>query len=92
MSKIFTVVTVVYNGEAGIEKTLSSVIDQDKSLYQYIIIDGKSVDDTMCIIEKYRSSIDLIISEKDKGVYDAMNKGIGLATGEFVYHEFRRYF
>ncbi len=83
MRKIFTIITVVYNGEKSIEKTLKSVLDQDNSLFQYIVIDGKSKDKTMYIVSRYKS-IDIVISDKDKGVYDAMNKGIELATGEWI--------
>lgn len=83
MRKIFSIITVVFNGENNIEKTLKSVLDQDNSLFQYIVIDGKSEDKTMEIVRKYKS-IDIVISDKDNGVYDAMNKGIELASGEWI--------
>ncbi len=79
-----SVITVVYNGENVIEKTLKSVISQKQELVEYIIIDGKSNDKTLEIIQKYKENINQIISEKDKGLYDAMNKGINISTGKYL--------
>jgi len=79
-----TIVTVVYNDAENIEKTLQSVISQDYPKLEYIVIDGGSTDGTVDIIKKYENHIDCWLSEKDNGIYDAMNKGIGLASGEWI--------
>ena len=76
-----SIVTPVYNAE----KTILSVINQQRnSLVEYIVIDGGSKDKTLEIINLYAGKIDILISEKDQGVYDAMNKGISLATGDII--------
>jgi len=85
MSPKITVITVVYNNETKIEKSLLSVISQKYSNFEYIVIDGASTDQTLNIINKYRSKITNIISEPDKNLYDAINKGIKLAKGEYIY-------
>lgn len=77
-----SIVTVVLNDADNIEKTLISVVGQDVENLEYIVIDGGSADGTLDIIEKYRDRIDLLVSEKDDGIYDAMNKAIALASGE----------
>lgn len=79
-----SIITVVYNGAKTIERTIQSVISQTYKNIEYIIIDGKSTDNTLEIIEKYRKYIACVVSESDKGIYDAMNKGILKATGEIV--------
>ncbi len=81
---LVSIVTVVFNGEQYLEETLLSVIDQDYDNIEYIIIDGGSTDGTLEIISKYEDCIDLWISAKDNGVYDAMNKGIKFATGKYI--------
>jgi len=79
-----SVITVVYNNAADIERTLLSVISQTYPNIEYIVIDGASTDGTLQIIEKYTNKIAKLISEPDKGIYDAMNKGLALATGDYV--------
>jgi hypothetical protein len=81
---LITVVTVVFNGEEFLEETIQSIINQTYDNVEYIIIDGGSTDGTLDIIRKYEHAIDYWVSEKDKGIYDAMNKGIKLATGDWV--------
>ncbi|EEC1313099.1 glycosyltransferase, partial [Salmonella enterica] len=77
--------TVVYNGEKYIEDTIKSVLSQPCiNDIEYIIIDGASTDNTLNIINKYKQHLALVISEKDNGIYDAMNKGIEKATGKYI--------
>lgn len=83
MPKI-SVITVVYNGADLIEKTIESVVHQSYSNIEYLIIDGKSKDNTIEIVKQYETKITKWISEPDRGLYDAMNKGLELATGDFV--------
>lgn len=79
-----SLITVAFNAGATIEKCINSVIAQQYPDLEYIIIDGSSADDTLSIINKYKNHISKIISEPDRGIYDAMNKGIELATGNIV--------
>ncbi len=79
-----SLITVVYNAETYLEDCIRSILSQNNNDLEYIVIDGGSTDGTQAIIEKYRSNIDHFISEKDNGLYDAINKGIGLASGEIV--------
>ena len=80
-----SVVTVCYNAADTIEKTMLSVLNQAYHDIEYIIIDGGSTDGTVEIIRKYADRIAYWVSEPDKGIYDAMNKGIKVATGEYIY-------
>lgn len=79
-----SIITVVYNGAEFIRDCIESILNQTYSDIEYIIIDGKSTDGTVAIIQSYGTKIARFISEPDKGLYDAMNKGIGLATGEVI--------
>lgn len=81
---VFTIVTVCYNAEKTIERTIKSVLGQSYPSIEYIIIDGASKDGTLQIVERYASRIHKVVSEPDKGLYDAMNKAIGLATGDYI--------
>ena len=83
MTKI-SIITVVFNSEKYIRRTIESIVGQDYPALEYIIIDGKSKDSTMQIVEEYRDRIAVVVSEPDKGLYDAMNKGLRLATGDYV--------
>jgi glycosyltransferase len=79
-----SIITIAYNNESDIEKTIQSVINQTYTNYEYIIVDGASKDNTMKIVEKYKDKISIIISEPDKNLYDAINKGIKMASGDVV--------
>ena len=83
MMKI-TVVTIAYNCVKDIETTIKSVVEQTYKDIEYIVIDGVSTDGTLEIIKQYSDQISCIISEPDKGIYDAMNKGLYKATGEWI--------
>ena len=80
-----TIITVVFNRVNTIEKTIKSVLSQSYNYIDYIIIDGYSNDGTIEIIEKYKSNFKYFISEKDKGIYDAMNKGLNLVQNDDDY-------
>src|SRR5471030_254923 len=79
-----TAITVVYNNARDIERTLLSVINQTYKAIEYIVVDGLSTDGTTEIIKKYEDRLKKFISEKDEGIYDAMNKGLEIATGDYV--------
>ena len=81
---LVSIITVCLNSVNTIEKTLLSVLSQDYKHVQYILIDGGSTDGTLQIINKYKGRLDSIISEKDNGIYDAMNKGLLLSKGEII--------
>lgn len=79
-----SIITVVFNGEQHISSAIESVINQDYQNIEYIIIDGGSTDNTKNIISRYKNKIDKYVSEPDNGIYDAMNKGIELSSGEII--------
>jgi len=81
---LISIITVVFNGVKTLEQTMQSVFNQTYSNIEYIIIDGGSTDGTLDIIEKYKHKIAYWVSEPDEGLYDAMNKGIKIATGELI--------
>ena len=94
MKKLISVVTVIYNSENLIERAIKSIIGQSSlSSIEFMIIDGNSSDRTLDIIAKYKNKIDIIVSEPDNGIYDAMNKAIRLASGSLdKFYECGRYF
>lgn len=80
----FSIITVTYNAVKVLEDTIQSIVTQTYKNVEYIIVDGGSTDGTLNIINKYRNRIHVLVSEPDKGLYDAMNKGIRLATGDYL--------
>ena len=84
VSPVISIVTIVFNGEKYLEQTIRSVLDQNYRHIQYIIIDGGSTDQSLNIIKKYEKDIYYWISEKDRGIGDAFNKGIAKATGDII--------
>jgi len=81
---VFTIITVTRNSEKHVEECVKSVLRQKFKNFEYIIIDGKSSDKTVKILKKYQKKINIIISEKDRGIYDAFNKGVNLSEGKFI--------
>jgi len=79
-----SVITITYNAKDFIEATLQNVINQSYLNIEYVVIDGASNDGTLEIIERYKEKIDILVTEPDKGIYDAMNKGINNATGDYI--------
>lgn len=79
-----SIVTITYNCEKTLEETILSVISQQYDNLEYIIVDGLSTDNTLSIINKYKSHINAFISEKDNGISDAFNKGIKISTGDLI--------
>jgi len=79
-----SIITICFNNESDIRQTIESVLSQEYDNIEYIVIDGKSTDKTLEIVHKYEDKIDKIVSEKDRNLYDAINKGIRLSTGDVV--------
>ena len=79
-----SIITITYNSEPTLKDTIESVINQTYKNIEYILIDGGSTDETLSIIKSYGNKISTLISEKDTGLYDALNKGISLATGDVI--------
>jgi glycosyltransferase involved in cell wall biosynthesis len=84
LNNFFSIITVVKNDQNNIEKTIRSVLSQNNKNFEYIIIDGNSSDNTLNIVNKYKNNIDILISENDLGIYDAINKGIKLSNGSLI--------
>ena len=81
---LISIITVCFNSEKTITNTIESVINQKYQNIEFIIIDGKSTDETLNIIQKYKTNITKIVSEKDNGIYDAFNKGLNLYKGDLI--------
>ena len=79
-----SIITITYNSESTLADTINSVIQQTYPNIEYIIVDGKSIDNTLQIVNSFKDKIAHIVSEKDDGLYDALNKGIALATGDII--------
>ena len=80
-----SIITVNYNDAKGLERTITSVINQSSLIFEYIVIDGGSTDASLEVIKKYQNKINFFVSEKDSGIYNAMNKGIKVAKGEYLF-------
>ena len=79
-----SIITSCYNREATIRGAIESVLEQDYPDIEYIVVDGASKDNSLAVINEYKNGIDTIISEPDKGMYEAINKGIRAATGDII--------
>lgn len=86
LEPLISIITIVFNGELLLERTINSVLNQTYTNIEYIIIDGKSTDKTLDLIAKFRDKISYWISEPDEGISDAMNKGIKLSSGILIQH------
>ena len=82
---LLSIITITYNAEQFLERTIQSILAQTDQNFEYIIVDGKSKDGTLRIASTYKNRVNQLISEPDEGLYDAMNKGLKLATGDFVW-------
>ncbi len=81
-----SIITITYNAQAFLERTIKSILAQTEQNFEYIIIDGASKDSTLAIAQQYKTRINQLISEPDNGLYHAMNKGLQLATGDFIWY------
>ena len=79
-----SIITITYNSDATLRDTIDSVVNQTYKNIEYIFIDGKSTDNTISIIKSYGDKISTLVSEKDNGLYDALNKGINVASGDLI--------
>lgn len=84
LSKKISIITICYNCSADLEQTIQSVAAQDYPDKEYIVIDGNSTDNTPDVLRQYEKHIDILVSEPDDGIYDALNKGVKRATGEWI--------
>lgn len=84
LAPLFSVVTVVFNDAENLNKTIESVSSQTFNNFEYLVIDGASTDHTLSVIKENKEKVNIWLSEKDDGIYDAMNKGITLATGQWI--------
>ena len=84
-SPVFSIITVTFNAEKVLERTILSVLNQTYGDIEYIIVDGASKDGTKQIIRQYEAGIRIWVSEPDQGLYDAMNKGLRVATGDYLW-------
>ena len=84
MTNKISIITICYNCREDLEQTIQSVIAQSYANKEYIVVDGGSTDGTADVLASYRQHIDILISERDNGIYDALNKGIRLASGEWI--------
>ena len=84
MNKKVSIITVNYNDKAGLRKTIASVLSQTSSDYEFVVMDGASTDGSVEVINQFKDRIDIAVSEKDSGVFNAMNKAIKSASGEFL--------
>jgi glycosyltransferase involved in cell wall biosynthesis len=82
---LITIITVTYNAEKYLERTIQSIIGQTHTDYEYLIVDGGSKDRTLEIVKQYEGHVRRWVSERDRGLYDAMNKGMRMATGDFIW-------
>ena len=80
----YSIITINYNNRDGLEMTINSVLEQTYKDFEYIIIDGGSTDGSLEVIKKHAAQIDYWVSEPDNGIYNAMNKGIRKATGDYL--------
>ena len=80
----FSIITINYNNRAGLEKTFNTVFSQTLTDFEYIIIDGGSTDGSLDLITRYSNKFTYWVSEQDKGIYDAINKGINAASGDYL--------